>query len=311
MLKDIPEDEHDRFIDGARPTGRGNYFSQPKVFACEDSNYGDWIVGMYNAGAPGYHIAQQHGAGVVHFEIPYEPSHQYMLLGDPGNGNAPNRNAPVCMVWDITDFPKYKTSLVALWWGSGNGSITPFTVKFLQFMAKFNPVISAVENTGPQKNTAELLNTYIQSTRTNADTKFDWLGEPIDISHVLNPIIGGFDFSGGKKPTYLISGRLMIEAGLFAWPKFVTGMRSQLTNYDPEKDVSGKPKIPQDLVCTYCISAYSVQSWFHIDPASVARPTAKANPAFVEQILGRENRPTERDISFSRPHVFSDYPVNR
>jgi hypothetical protein len=100
----------------------------------------------------------------------------------------------------------------------------------------------------------------------------------------------------------------MVEAGLFTWPKFVTGLRSQLTNYDPEKDVAGKPKIPQDIVCTYCIAAYSVQSWFHIDPASVAKPQAKTSPEVVEQILGRENRPSQRDLAYARPHISSDYP---
>jgi hypothetical protein len=305
-LKDIPEDEHDRFIDGTRPEGRGKYFNKVKVYACEDQDYGDWILGCTNAGMDGFDMTKKHGCGIVHFEIPAMHGqddgkvHNYMLLGDPGNGDAPNRNAPVCMVWDVTDFPKYKASLVAFWWGSGNGSVTPFIVQFLKFMAKYNPLISAVENTGPQKNAAELLNTYIQSTRTDPETKFDWLGEPIDISHVLNPIIGGFDFSGGKKPTYLIAGRLMIEALLFTWPKFVTGMRSQLTNYDPEKDVAGKPKIPQDLVCGYCISAYSVQAWFHIDPSSVNKGKTEEDPSVLEQIIGRENRLPERDLTYAR-----------
>ena len=307
MLKDIPEDEHDRFIDGARPEGRGKYFNKQKVYDSEDTSYADWILGNTNAGVPGFDMTKKHGCGIVHFEIPAllgkneDRVHNYMLLGDPGNGDAPNRNAPVCMVWDVTDFPKYKASLAAFWWGNGNGSVTPFIVQFLRFMGKYNPLISAVENTGPQKNSAELLNTYIQSTRTDPDKKFDWLGVPIDISNVLNPIIGGYDFSGGKKPTYLIAGRLMLEAELFTWPKFVSGMRSQLTNYDPEKDVAGRPKIPQDIVCAYCISAYSVQAWFHIDPASVGKKEHETDFEVLEQIIGRENRPTERELSLSRP----------
>jgi hypothetical protein len=95
----------------------------------------------------------------------------------------------------------------------------------------------------------------------------------------------------------------MIEAGLFTWPKWVSGMRSQLTNYDPEKDVAGKPKITQDLVATYCMSAYAVQSWFHIDPASLEQNQAKENPEIMEQILGRENRQVERELSFARPGI--------
>jgi hypothetical protein len=301
MLKDIPEDEHDRFIDGARPEGRGRYFNKNKVFACEDTEYGDWILGHTNAGETGFDMTRKHGCGIVHFEIPYQTNHLYMLLGDPGNGDAPNRNAPVCQVWDVTDFPKFKASLVGWWWGTANGSATPFIVQLLRFMAKYDPILTAIDNTGPQKNTAELLNTYLQSARTDPEKKFDWLADDIDLKGVLNPHIGGFDFSGGRKPSYLIAARLMIEAGLFTWPKFVSGMRSQLTNYDPEKDVAGKPKIPQDIVATFCMSAYAVQSWFHIDPASLVQGVAEADPHILEQIIGRETRLVERDYNYARP----------
>jgi hypothetical protein len=309
MLKDVPEDEHDRFIDGARPEGRGRYFNKQKVYACEDEEYGNWIVGCYNGDLPGFKMEKRHGCGIVHFETDYKSDSIYMLLGDPGNGDAPNRNAPVCQVWDVSKFPKYKASLAALWWGQGNGSITPFIRQFLLFMAKYNPVISAVDNTGPQKNTSELLNTYIHSTRTDPDKKFDWLGESISLAHVLNPGIHGFDFSGGKKPAYLIAGRLMIEAGLFTWPKFASGMRSQLTNYDPEKDVAGKPKIAQDLVATYCMSAFAVQSWFHVDPLSLAQGEATTDPEILEQIAGRETRLVERDLGYARPARGETVPV--
>jgi len=301
MLLDVPEEEHDRFIDGARPVGKGHYFAQNKVFACEDEEYSDFLIGAVNSGVPGFEMAKLHGSGIVHFETPYHNDHIYMLLGDPGTDNAPNRNSPVCQVWDVSDFPKYKASLAALWWGAGNDSITPFIAKFLELMAKYNPILSAVDNTGPQKNTAELLNTYIQSSRVDPTKTFDWLGTTVDISHVLNPIIGGFDFSGAKKPTYLIAGRMMIEARLFAWPSFVSGMRSQLTNYDPAKDVAGKPKISQDLVATYCMSAYAVQVWFHIDPETMAQGAEKENPQILEQVLGRETRPVVRDLVYARP----------
>lgn len=302
MLRDVPEDEHDRFIDGARPEGRGKYFNKQKVYACENQEYADWIIGCVNGDIPGYTVIERHGCGVVHFETEPADGHLYMLLGDPGNGNAPNRNAPNIQLWDVTDFPKYKASLVAWWWGQGRGSITPFLLQFLRFMQKYNPLVSAVDNTGPQKNTAELLNTYIMSTRTDPTKKFDWLGdETIDLSSVLNPIIQGFDFSGGKKPAYLVAGRLMIEAGLFSWPKFVTGLRSQLTNYDPEKDVANKPKIAQDIVATYCMSAFAVQTWFHVDPATLVAGEPKENPEILEQIVGREARIPERDLSYARP----------
>ncbi len=303
QLKDIPEDEHDRYIDGARPEGKGNYFSKQAIYACEDENYSGFVLGGVEAGLDGFEMAQTYGAGITFFRIPRADGHIYMLLGDPGIGNAPNRNSPALELWDVTDFPKYKASLAALWWGRGNGSIKPFVLQLFKFMSMYNPVVTAVDNTGPQKNTAELLNTYISSSRTEKATAFGWLGEEINLSGVLNLHIGGLDFSGGKKNAYLIAGRLMLEAKLFSWPKFVVGMRSQLSNYDPEKDVSGKPKIAQDLVATYCMSATVVQSWFHIDPASLVTVKAKENPEILQQILGRENRYAgdDRSTVYGRP----------
>jgi len=295
MLKDIPEDEHERFIDGSRPEGLGNYFSKPRVYACEDPGYSDFIVGGIETGLPGFDLQRAHGAGVIYFTVPKAEGHIYVLLGDPGTGNAPNRNAPAIQVWDVTDFPKYRAIMVALYWGSGNGSITPFIRAFLAFMQMYNPVWSGVDNTGTQKNTAELLNLYIKSTRNDPAKKQDWLGD-IDLSRVINTSIFGLDFSGGKKPAYLIAGRIMIEANLVTWPKFVVGMRSQLTNYDPDKDraLSG-PKIAQDLVATYCMAAHTIFALFNIDPQEMVSAPQPENSGLAAELFGRDARLSSDD----------------
>lgn len=266
MLKDIPEEEHDRFIEGLRPEGKGNYFSKAKVHACEDPNFDIFLMEGVNNKRHGYGISSVYGAGVVYYQIPVAPEHTYILLGDPGIGNAPNRNAPCLMVWDVTDFPKYKMTLAAFWWGAGSGSITPFIRQMLRFMETYNPIQTGVDATGTQKNTNELLNLYLQGKRTDPEQRDEWLGG-IDISKIINLSIWGLDFSSGKKNAYLICGRLYIEAGLMSWPRMVTGIRSQLTNYDPEKDTSlVKNKIPQDIVATLCMSAFAARSLFHYEP---------------------------------------------
>jgi hypothetical protein len=295
MLKDIPEDEHERFIDGSRPEGLGNYFSKTKVYACEDTGYNGFITGGIDAGLPGFALESVHGAGVVYFTVPRAEGHIYILVGDPGTGNTPNRNAPAIQVWDVTDFPKNKAIMTALYWGSGNGSITPFIRAFLSFMQMYNPVKSLVDNTGTQKSTAELLNLYIKSTRTDPEKRQDWLGD-VDLSKVLDPTIYGLDFSGGRKPTYLIAGRLVLEAGLAAWPKFAVGMRSQLTNYDPDKDraMSG-PKIAQDLVAAYCMAAHTVCALFAIDPQELVSGPQPEADALASGLFGREARLTTED----------------
>lgn len=290
MLKDIPEEEHDRFIDAARPEGRGNYFAKTKIYMCEDDNYSQFLIGHVQANLPGFMAETTYGCGVTYFEIPHNETHEYMLIGDPGTGAAPNRNAPVLMVWDIHEFPKYKATLAAFYWGDGKGSITPFYRTLFHFMVKYNPVVTAVDNTGTQKNTSEILNNYIMASRMDKDKIFEFLGEKIDLSGVFNSQIQGMDFSGGKKPAYLIAGRLMLEASLFSWPKIITGMRSQLSNYDPEKDNSTGTKIAQDLVASYCMSAYAVQVWFHIDPSKVVQKPEKKVVPSPEEAVGRSTR---------------------
>jgi hypothetical protein len=151
---------------------------------------------------------------------------------------------------------------VGLWWGAGHGSITPFLVRYFQLMMKYKPIYNGVDSTGTQKGTAELLNTYIMDKSNVANTG-GWLGQ-IDLEGILDKTIHGLDFSGGKKPLYLINARLMIEARLMIWADMIVGLRSQLTNYDPSKDRTGEPKISQDLVSAFAMSAHTIRALFHI-----------------------------------------------
>ena len=290
MLKDIPEDEHERFIDGSRPEGRGLYFSKQKVYACEDQYYGDLIKSQYESGNSDYDIQKMHGAGVTYFRVPPVLTDIYFLLGDPGTGAAPNRNAPALQVWNVTNFPKYKASLSAFWWGNGGGSISPFVNQLLRFMADYQPYFTGVDSTGPQKSTAELLNLYLMGqTRLKKEEQEEWFNG-VDTNKVLNKAINGLDFSGGKKPAYLISARLMIEAQLMIWPKFVVGLRSQLTNYDPAKDTITAPKIPQDLVATIAMSAYAIRAWFGIDIEELLKPNTAESPEYINLLADRDAR---------------------
>jgi hypothetical protein len=83
------------------------------------------------------------------------------------------------------------------------------------------------------------------------------------------------DFSGGKKMAYLHAARLFIESQLLSWPKEIIGIRSQLTNYDPEKDRGLNSKIAQDIVATVAMSAHAIRIWFHVDPKDLLAETTK------------------------------------
>lgn len=300
MLKDIPEDEHDRFIDGHRPEGKGKFFNKQKVWACEDAMYAAFIDDRISKKARGFEKSSSDGAGVSYFKIPMVPGNIYMIVGDPGTENAPGRNSPVLQVWDMTDFPKKKGNMAAFWWGAGNGSITPWLTWMFKFMEIYNPAYTFADSTGPQKNTAEIINTYLLGNRYTDEERKKFFTD-IDFSKVFNPTVTGLDFSGGRKPAYLISGKIMLEAELMIWPKWVTGMRSQLTNYDPEKDVAGKPKIPQDLVATFCMSSYVARVYFNIAPEELGVAAGNKNTEDFAAVSDREIRlPSEERFERAR-----------
>lgn len=269
MVARIPADERERFIEGSRPEGRGWYFSKEKIYECEDSYIGEYVQEQVNHLVPGYQYQKLHGAGVVNFRIPAQPNHLYMLFGDPGTGAAPQRNAPVLQVWDCTHFPTAPARLCAFWWGNGGGRIGPWVEEMFSLIGIYHPIYCGIDSTGPQKNMNYLINEHLFRER---------FSHPVDLDADANRIIdydagyesplgrvrgiGALDFSGSMKQTYLQAARLLIESNLLSWPKTIVGFRSQLSNYDPEKD----RKIAQDIVATIGMAAHAIRTWFHVDP---------------------------------------------
>jgi hypothetical protein len=291
MIEDIPEDEREQFLEGMRPEGRGKFFSIDSIKEAEDKEYSKFLQDRLENGVEGYDIRTTYGAGITYFTTPRVEGHEYFITADPGTDNAPDRNSPVIMVWDVSDFPKYKMSLVAFWWGNGNGSITPFVRQLLKFMVMYDPAFTGVDSTGPQKNTNEILNLYLSGGRTDETTqRMEWLGD-IAINRITNPIISGMDFSSSKKTAHIIAGRLYLEAGLMLWPDIVHGIRSQLSNYDPDKDKSNSSaKITQDIVATLCMAAHAVRVYFAYDPSNVDKNHPDANPEPIDWKADRSQR---------------------
>lgn len=289
MLARIPVDERPRYIEGLRPEGKGWYFSKEKIYECEDIMAGAIIEAQAAKGVHGFAYEKLYGAGVIHFKIPPRANRLYMVFGDPGTGAAPQRNAPVLMVWDVTSFPTRPATLMAFWWGNGNGRISPWVEKMFDFIREYHPIYAGVDATGPQKNMNYLINEHLFKERFKHEG-ID--GEP----GYLSPFgmvrgIGSLDFSGAMKHTYLQASRLLIEANLFSWPKAVVGIRSQLSNYDPEND----RRIAQDIVATIGMSAHAIRIWFHVDPQSLiaeTRPVADqpANETRRLPDVGRSKR---------------------
>jgi hypothetical protein len=142
--------------------------------------------------------------------------------------------------------------LTAFWWGNGFGQISPFVDKLLELRTTYDAIFTAIDSTGPQKMFAELLN--IQNF--DPDASLDAPGFQS---------IAGLDFSGARKPAYLVAARLTIESAKIAWPKTLIGIRAQLANYDPMKDRAGQPKIPQDIVAMLSMSCWAARIYFNAD----------------------------------------------
>lgn len=261
MVARIPKEERQRFIDGSRPEGKGKFFDRESIYQCEDPLMDEIIAKKIGERTPGWVIERVYGAGVCAFRMPPQPGHYYMLLGDPGVDNAPLRNSPTLMVWDVTEFPNAPASLAAFWWGSGGGKITPWITEMFNLMELYTPIYTGVDSTGPQKNTAVLINEHLFKERFEHEGN-EWNEVGYTSPHGIIRGISGLDFSGSGKVQYLIAARLLVEAGLFRWPKMITGFRSQLSNYDLEND----KKIAQDLVATLGMSAHAIRTWFHISP---------------------------------------------
>lgn len=238
--------DKERFLTSKRPEGRGNYFGKEMVDKCSSDMLRDLWLDAKKADPASIVIQGIPHLGVYRFQTPPKKGRIYFIIGDPGIGAAPARNAPVLMVWDVTECPKI-ASLVGFWWGNGHNSITPFVTNLLEWINYYKPIFAGIDNTGPQKNTAEMIN----------------------LDHVWQKglsvaAITGLDFSGGRKYSYLVSTRLSLESQMLIWPSFCTGIGSQLKNYDPTMDKSTGSKLAQDNVATLSMAAFAIRAQYGI-----------------------------------------------
>ena len=276
MLQRIPKDERQRFLDGTRPEGKGRYFDKESVYSCEIPGAGQYAEEQAEKEKRGYIFEKVHHVGVWHYQLPPCRNKLYMTFGDPGAGTAPRRNAPAVFTYDVTEFPAKPANLVCFFWGDGRGRINPWMAELFRQMKLFTPIFAGIDSTGTQKNMNTLLNEYaFQQEFGNGNLGDDLSIMDASYSSPLGIVRGihGMDFSGSKKATYLLSLRLLLENKMMSWPKEITGLRSQLTNYDPEKDVGIRSKIPQDLVATKAMAAFAMRMWFHVSPEDLFSET--------------------------------------
>jgi hypothetical protein len=87
-----------------------------------------------------YNATKREGIGLIHYQMPYEDGHFYIVSGDPGQANPVKRslnNIPVVTVFDITSFLARPSRLVYFQMIDGNGSYTPWLDMFRACMMHY------------------------------------------------------------------------------------------------------------------------------------------------------------------------------
>ena len=256
QLKLIPEDQRARFLSGQRPRGRGAYFPEKIVDKGESQVLSQSVLDGIAQGLPGYEMEILPNNGVWSYRIPRKDGRVYYIVGDPGDGAAPARNAPTILVFDVTDAPRV-CPIVCMWWGNGGGAISPFIAKMIELIQHYAPMFAGIDSTATQKNTAELINLeYIE-------------GKGYSIGQIT-----GLDFSGGRKFTYLVSAKLALESNSITWASIATAISAQLRNYDPANDKTDS-RLPQDLVATLAMGSFAIRLYFGFNENTVGAFSAE------------------------------------
>lgn len=250
----------DQWIRGLRPQPMGAEISEkiikpmfnPELNAVARASIGNQEEGWF---------LEEGRAGVHLYEEPRKRDHVYLMAGDPGQGNSPDRNAPVIMVWDMTDFPDKKARLAAFWWGHGNGKYQPFIYKFEEYVFKYrvDENFRGYDSTSSQKAIAEL--------------SFEAGGMPV------LPL--GFD--GTKKWQYLNAMKILMGRELLEAPE-IDGLRKQLSRYKiPDT------KIAQDLVSAMAMCCFLMYPLYRSAYPEVDEPGELRNWG-TTAMVGRNSR---------------------
>lgn len=269
MRRRIAEHLVDIQMGAARPMGMGEVFTEVMVNLCEDwgmnaemeEKLRDEKVGWEEKTLPALSMI-----GPVLWKSPAKRGNVYMLLGDPGTGNPPNRNSPVIMVFDVTMFPKEPARLVYFHWVHGNGTINPFLADYFAAYNEYQPQFCMFDATSTQK--------YID------ETVFQGYNMPVE----------GFDFSGMKKNGAIGALKFLMSRALIKFP-YISAIRNQLTGY-----VLPDTNLAQDLVSTMCMAAGKLRTFVMADAAAVGEdvPEPDINVARNKRSARRTRRSGDR-----------------
>lgn len=239
MMRDIPEDEHERWLDGKRPDGESEEYPSALISGCEDEGMDVIMSEGLKEKTPGFSMSEMPRAGVTEWALPNDPKANYIVVMDPGQGAPPYRNAPTITVWDMTAFPKKSADLRAFWWGNGGGSYEKCVNQFKLWNTLYHADWAVFDSTG---------------TQTGFDLMFNL--QEGGMSH------HGWNLAGQVKNQSMLAQKMFMTKGLMRWPKKVKGIRVQHANY-----VLPDTKIAQDIVSNFQIFAGFIKRFYWMEVA--------------------------------------------
>ncbi len=292
-------DEEERWLEGARPKPRGKEFSGAAIEACTDDTLDELMESLLkdDRWASQTNMQKHETAGVVEWQLPYDVSRQYLIVGDPGQGYAPKRNAPVVMVWDVTDFvelDKMSDQVFGLrcdvchtpYAPPAEGvlhmvcsickqplriTIPPKHNKTLRGRGTFRgkAILRAFwwgDGQGQFRNFGDKF-LHWKHTYRCLDATFDSTGTQTNIHEIFSlleeEMIYGTSLSGKNKFTGLVTLKLLLERAKLAFPRGIRGIPYQLGTYKiPDKGIA------QDLVSAMTIMALWLRRYYYYEPTS-------------------------------------------
>lgn len=134
-------------------------FPKSHIMACTSAALNDTMYLALNPEDPnkgipnGYRYEEHPRHGITRFELPFIPTDDYIVVGDPGTDDPPRNNTACVMVFNASKRP---FKMVYFDWPAGHGSYMPFLNSYKYAIEKYRPFIKGVDSTGTQKGIQEL-----------------------------------------------------------------------------------------------------------------------------------------------------------
>lgn len=234
------QDAINQKMKGQRPIANGAHFTRAAIEMCLAPELDNIMDAEYEKPEqernPEYVKRTADKVGIYHWELPPDRKRTYCVIADVGQSNPPDRNSPVIMVWDITDFPKKPAVMRAFHWVFAHGMYTPFTNEFQRMVERYR---------------AKGLNGYDATGPSKAFNELQFAIEGLETENI--------DLSGSGKYHALNAAKLLMGKGLFKYPR-ISHLINQLSHYAMPDE-----KLKQDLVMCLAMSAKFLMRFYYMD----------------------------------------------